>query len=265
MNINFKNKNIHYQKEGSGQTIVLLHGFLESLFIWEYFIKKLSTQFQVISIDLPGFGKSDNFSNSHEMEFMADSVKTVLDEEGIHSCVVTGHSMGGYVSLAFAKKYPEMLQGLCLFHSHAAADPKELKTNREQTIKVVEKDHSGFISHFIPDLFAEENITIFPGEIDRLKETAFKTSKEGIIAALRGMKNRVDSTEFLRSFVKPVLFISGKQDKRIPVESILHQASIPPHSEMLILENVGHMGFIEAEKTTMRVLNDFATRCFNED
>jgi pimeloyl-ACP methyl ester carboxylesterase len=256
---------INYQITGKGNALVLLHGFLESLEMWESFVKFLSRDLKVVTIDLPGFGKSENFSDTHEMELMADSVKAVFDEESIQSCVMAGHSMGGYVSLAFAKKYPQMLNGLCLFHSHAAADSEEVKTNREQTIKTVEKDHTEFIISFIPDLFAAENVSKYHGEIEKLKASALKTSKKGIIAALRGMKNRDDSTEFLRSFRKPVLFITGKQDKRIPVESILHQASIPPHSELLILENVGHMGFIEAEKTTMRVLNDFATRCFNED
>jgi pimeloyl-ACP methyl ester carboxylesterase len=173
--------------------------------------------------------------------------------------------MGGYVGLAFAKKYQEMLKGICLFHSQAAADPEEVKMNREKTIEDVNKDREGFIKTFIPDLFATDNVVKFQEEIDQLIEIALKTSKEGIISALRGMKDRSDSTEFLKSFNKPILFISGKQDKRIPVQTILQQASLPPHSEILLMGNAGHMGFIEAKEKTMNVLKDFATRCFMED
>jgi pimeloyl-ACP methyl ester carboxylesterase len=122
----------------------------------------------------------------------------------------------------------------------------------------VEKDHAEFITNFILDLFAVENVSKYHGEITKLKASALKTSKKRIIAALRGMKNRDDSTEFLQTLNKPVLFISGKQDKRIPIETLMQQAANPPHAEILLLENVGHMGFIEAEHKTMIVLSDFA-------
>ncbi len=264
MNLNFSNKNIHYQKEGSGQTIVLLHGFLECLDIWKYFTKKLSDEFKVISIDLPGFGLSDNFSETHTMEFMADAVKAVLDYEKIKTCVIAGHSMGGYVTLAFAEKYPKVLNGFCLFNSQAAADSEEAKINRDRVIKRIQKNSIDFINEFIPDLFAESNKAIFTDQIKELKIDASKTSKEGIIAALLGMKERPDSLSLLRSFDKPILFITGKQDKRIPPETIIKQATLPYHSEFLLHKNVGHMGFIEERDLTLRVLKDFTQRCFEE-
>ena len=258
---NFNNKNIHFQSSGSGQAIVLLHGFLESSKIWAFFAEKLSNKFQVITIDLPGFGLTDNFSEIHTMELMADTVKAVLDHLKIERCVMAGHSMGGYVSLAFAEKYPKILSGLCLFNSQAAADSEEAKINRDRIIKIIQKNSSVFINEFIPDLFAESNKAKYKDQIERLKLDAAETSKEGIIAALRGMKDRPDSLSLLKSFNKPILFISGKKDKRIPSETILNQAALPHHSEVLLLEGIGHMGYIEAKDKTLMVLRDFVIRC----
>ncbi|OQX78893.1 MAG: hypothetical protein B6D61_04555 [Bacteroidetes bacterium 4484_249] len=255
----FLGKIINFKSEGNGQTVVLLHGFLESIQIWEEFSELLSQKFNVVAIDLPGHGKTDNFSEVHTMEFMADAVKAVLDFLNIGNCVMIGHSMGGYTTLAFAEKYPEYLKGFCLFHSQAEADSPEAKINRDRTVKIVEKDSIGFISNFIPDLFVHENIKRFDKKIEVMKTRAMKTSKEGIIAALLGMKERTSKLNFLKTINIPVLFIVGKQDKRIPTETVLQQAALPSHSEILILGNVGHMGYIEAKEETLK-----AVVCFVE-
>ncbi len=260
-NIIFNNKSIHYKREGTGKPIILLHGFLESLDMWDNFTKSLSNKFTVIRIDLPGFGISETISNIHTMELMADTVNSIMDQEQIESAVIVGHSMGGYASLAFADKYPERLKGLCLFHSHAAADTEEAKTNRERTIEIVEQNHIGFISNFIPDLFAPENVQKFEQEVDLLKTSGIKTSKKGVIAALKGMKIRTDKLGLLEKINVPVLFISGKKDKRIPANTILEQALLPHHSEVLLLEDVGHMGYIEAKKETLESLQCFVNKC----
>ena len=227
-NVIFNGKSIHYKREGTGKPIILLHGFLESLEMWDNFTKSLSHKFAVIRIDLPGFGISETISSIHTMELMADTVKVIMDQEKIKAAVIVGHSMGGYATLAFADKYPERLKGLCLFHSHAAADSEEAKTNRDRTIKIVEQNHVGFISNFIPDLFAPENIQKFEPEINLLKTIGIKTSKKGIIAALKGMKIRTDKLGLLKKANVPVLFISGKKDKRIPTNTIMEQALLAP-------------------------------------
>ena len=151
--IKFQNKKINFTDEGSGNPLVLLHGFLGSLEIWKVFSTELSKKYRVICIDLPGHGKTDNFWGIHPMEFIAETVKAVLDELKIEKCVMTGHSMGGYAALSFAEKYPELLQGLCLFHSHAMPDTPEAKINRERAIKAVSLNRKGFINQFIPELF----------------------------------------------------------------------------------------------------------------
>ena len=119
---------VYYQLKGNGPSIVFIHGFLESHSIWDYFAKEMSYNYQVITIDLPGFGNSSVFAETHTMESMAEIVNKILEKEKIQDCIVVGHSMGGYVSLALAEKYPEKIEGIVLFHSHAEEDSKEDKT-----------------------------------------------------------------------------------------------------------------------------------------
>lgn len=255
--IKYKNKKINYRVSGEGQCIVLLHGFLESLKIWDEFIDTLTIEFTVITIDLPGHGQTDNFSEIHTMGFMADMVKAVLDLHNIKNCVMVGHSMGGYVTLAFAEIYPDLLNGFCLFHSQAASDSDEAKINRERTIEIIKENRKNFIHLFIPDLFAPINREVFKDEIKVLKKQAELTSKEGITAALKGMKERSDKTSVLKSFMKPILYIIGKEDSRIPIETALHQCSLPHRCTVHILGEVGHMGYIEAKDETLQHLQQF--------
>ena len=258
--LQFQKHLVNYNISGSGPTLVLLHGFLENLSIWDDFTGALSKTNRVIAIDLPGFGKTDIFYENHTMEFMADVVNSVLEDENINHCILVGHSMGGYVSLAFAKKYEVKLKGLVLFHSHAGADDEQGILNRNRTIEIVKKNHKNFISGFIPLLFAEDNIEKYSNTINKLKTDSLQTSAQGVMAALAGMRDRQNNIELLKNLNIPVLFIVGKQDSRIPMSKILPQIALPKHSEALILNGVGHMGFIEARKQTLRTLAHFGIK-----
>lgn len=258
----FENKNIFYSVSGTGDAVVLLHGFMESKAIWAYFTEKLKENFSVIAIDLPGHGESEVVSDIHSMELMAKVVHSILEEEDIAEVVFVGHSMGGYVALQLAEMFKEQAKGVVLFHSHAAPDSAEAKKNRDRTIKIVNENKGSFITSFIPDLFAPENIAIFEKEIKAHQEVALKMDVKGITAALAGMRDRKGSIDFLPHAQLPVLFISGKQDPRMPTKQLMEQALIPSHSEMLILENVGHMGFLEAKNVTVSAVIGFSKRCF---
>jgi pimeloyl-ACP methyl ester carboxylesterase len=253
-------KPLHFSISGQGPVIVLLHGFLESGEIWKNFARRLGLSFQVVAIDLPGHGSSGVFERTVTMDEMAEAVYHVLASLKITRCIMAGHSMGGYVTLAFAEKYPRMLKGFILFHSHAAADSPEARANRERTIKLAEKDHHGFIKNFIPDLFAPVNISRCGKEIIKLRDMAMKTEKAGIIAALEGMKIRPDRQHVLLHTKVPVLFIIGKSDRRMPMEMIMPQTLLPSHCEVLLMDQVGHMGFIEASGLTYSALKGFAER-----
>lgn len=258
--IAFCQKKVSYSICGSGPAIVLLHGFLEDKHIWNKLSVFLKDQFTVVCIDLPGFGQSENHTEVHPMPLMADAVNEVLEAERISQCVLVGHSMGGYVSLAFARKYPAKLNGLVLFHSQAAADGEEGKDNRNRTIKVVQSNHKSYVSSFIPSLFAEKSVDKFQNEITQLKETSEQASLEGVCAALAGMRDRDDQLGLLKTIDKPVFFIIGKQDSKISMNTIWPQLELPRNCEALILDGVGHMGFIEAEEITSRAIKHFAER-----
>ena len=258
----FEGHRVHYSSQGNGPALVLLHGFLESLEIWDNFAAELSREFKVVRIDLPGHGKSDTVAEVHTMELMAEAVKAVLDHLEISSCLVAGHSMGGYVSLAFVEKYPDCPRGIVLFHSQAAPDSTEARENRNRTIGIVKKNRSGFIRVFIPDLFDQRHVTKHTRQIENLVRMASEVKDEGIIAAIEGMKERKGWLNLLQHIKMPVLFIAGKQDSRIPCKLILEQATIPAHAEVLLLDHVGHMGFIEASSQTLAALRHFALRCF---
>ena len=100
-NIKYKNISIRFREEGEGEPIILLHGYLESLNIWDEFLEELSKRFRVVSIDLLGHGKTGNIGQIHTMDMMADAVNFVLVHLDISKCTMIGHSMGGYVTLAF--------------------------------------------------------------------------------------------------------------------------------------------------------------------
>jgi len=261
MELLFKNTPIHYKVEGklNQHAIILLHGFTESLDIWDDFSAELSVDFKIICIDLPGHGSSGCIGDAHTMELMADVVKTVLDKEKVNEGVLIGHSMGGYVTLAFAEKYRAFMKGLGLFHSSALPDTPEGKINRAKANEAIEKNHSGFIMSFIPDLFAPEKRKSLENEINVLIAKASEMSKESIIASQRGMMERGDKREVLKNAEYPVLFIAGKQDTRIPFEKVLEQIVLPKDTMAILLHDIAHMGYLEARDKTI-----YAIKCFVE-
>jgi len=260
--IQFEGKNIVYRKSGSGQAIVLLHGFLESKAMWEGFTEKLQQHFTVLAIDLPGHGESGLVAETHTMQLMTKVVKAVLVVENIAQIIIVGHSMGGYVALEFAVSHPSFVEGLVLFHSHAKADSDETKEIRRRTIAVVQQNKGSFIKHFIPDLFDQKHVNDYSVEIKKLQDMADLMSPEAVIAAISGMRERNSQLQFLLTTKTPILFIIGKQDSRMPYSQIVEQAVIPAHSEILLLDDVGHMGYIEEPDITLKAIKYFAIRCF---
>lgn len=255
---------IRYADVGKGKVIVLLHGFLESLEIWfgNGFANTLAKKFRVIVIDLPGHGKSESIGYVQKMERMADIVKDVMDELRLRRYVMVGHSMGGYVALAFAEKYSENLRGLCLFHSSALPDSEEKKLDRDRAIKIVKRDPAKYTNALVMNLFAVANHKYFKKEINWVRRMAAKTKKQGIVSSLEGMKIR-RNREIILKFAKfPVLFIAGTRDNVIPFKAIEKQSGLPKKSRLLALERVGHMGFLEAKEITLKKLKAFVGNCY---
>ena len=254
--VTFKNISISYTDKGKGRAVVFLHGFLESKEIWKPFVKDFPKSCRIITIDLLGHGDSDCLSYVHSMEEMAEAVESVLKHLKLRQVFLIGHSMGGYVSLALAEKNPDMVRGLCLFHSTARADSASKKKDRNRAIKVVKKNHQLFINEAIPNLFYTKKKPHKRG-IDKLKRIALSTSLQGIVAALEGMKNRLEREIILKFAPYPVLFIIGKEDHILKYTDLIDQAKIANNGSYLLLENVGHSGFIEAKEECVKAIKEF--------
>jgi len=258
--LKFEKKNINFTDEGTGKAVVLLHGFTESLKMWSGFTAGLSKKYRVVCIDLPGHGKSDNLGKVNTMAAMADAVFFVLKNLRIGKCLMVGHSMGGYVTLAFAAKFPKRLKGLTLFHSHCFPDNSAEKENRSRTVAIVGQDKFNYVAQFIPSLFPIEVHKKFSKQIEQLIQRASKMEKEGLIAALEGMKERADQSELLKTLPFPLQFVIGQKDTRAPLSRLGEMISLPAVSETLLLRECGHMGHIENPETTLSAITTFAKK-----
>src|SRR5687768_2773898 len=181
----FRNTKVRYSDlpvrqagTGKGRALVLIHGFPENLEIWNEFSETLSKNFRVIAIDLPGFGKTPSIGYIHTMELMAECVKSVMDQLGYRKYVLCGHSMGGYVALAFAELFPKNVAGISLFHSNASADSEEKKKDRTRAMEVVKNDPKHYVSELVNKLFAEPNKEVFKKEIENIRAICQTSGKD---------------------------------------------------------------------------------------
>lgn len=263
MDILYKNTPIYYTDQGKGNVLVLLHGYTESSEIWADFALELSKEFRVITMDLPGHGRSGMVAEVHTMELMADVVKTVLSQLNVNRCAIIGHSMGGYVTLAFMRKYASMVVGMGLFHSSSLADSDEVKFQRERTIEIIKSSHHKFLHGFIPELFAEDNRDKFKAQIEKLIKNAENMSPEALIAAQEGMRQRTSTLDVLINANCPVLFVAGQKDSRVPFENVWVQMALTNITHALIMKNVGHMGYLEAYSETLHAVRSFTQSVYN--
>lgn len=250
------NSSIAYRIDGKGPTLLLLHGFCEDSSMWDSFKMPFEQNYTVICPDLPGFGQSDALEKI-KVEDMADAVHQVLLAEQISSCIFVGHSMGGYVAMAFAEKYPDKLKGLCLFHSHPFADTEEKKLNRAKTIEFMERWGSpAFVRELVPKLFLKDFVLANPDFISRFIEKAEQFPQRGIVAATRAMIERPDRSGIMSNLKCPILFIIGKFDEAIPAEFSDAQLKLRRDAMVFILP-VAHMGMFEAKEECTKIIKSF--------
>lgn len=249
---------IYYSDTGNGKTIVLLHGYLETSEIWSGFEKKLSRHYRVISVDLPGHGLSKVYGECHTMEFLAGAIRNLIDNLSIKKVFLAGHSMGGYITLAFAELYPEQLIGYSLFHSHPYPDTPQTFQKRENEIKVVKAGKKYLIyPESISLMWAKDNLLKFHEAVQRSKDIASTIRDEGIIAVLNGMKNRPSRISIMEMGRVPCLWVLGRKDNYISCDTVLDKIKLPSNAKVIILENSGHMGFIEEEDLSVKIFEEF--------
>ncbi len=258
--IQFKGANVVYHLAGQGPTVLLLHGFGEDGSVFDMVVEHLQHQYQLIVPDIPGTGQSE-FIAGADIETYAALVKAIADEENESGNIqinLIGHSMGGYIALAVAEKYPAILSSLGLFHSSAFADTAEKKATRAKAIDFVkEKGAYTFLKTSIPGLFNQEYITANKVHIDDLLNKSKSFSNEAVIQYYEAMINRPERINVLKEFLKPVLFLIGEHDKAIPLQSSLEQCYIPATSYVHILEKSAHMGMYEEPERVLMAVKEF--------
>lgn len=247
--------------EEGEKVVVLLHGYLENMLVWENFVPLLYKSVRVVTLDIPGHGISEVKGEIHSMDYLADTLAAVLDKLGIERATIVGHSMGGYVALAFAERHPNRIEAVVLLHSTPYADSDEKRKNRQREISLIKSGKKELLAHTAPEAgFAADNRNRFRTEIEDLQQTIYLTEDAGIIALLNGMIERKAQSEMLHALGRPILFILGRKDGYITAEVAEKMVADHPEAEVVWLENSGHMGFIEEAKACAAALLDFVGR-----
>lgn len=248
---------INYKERGSGYPIILLHGFPFNLSIWDDFANQLAKSFRVFTVDLPGFGKSPILKTPFTINDVAQELASWLEDLKLEKVVMVGHSLGGYVGLSMTKIIPEKISGLVLFHSTAYADSDEKKENRNKVLEFIAKNGvESFTSNFIPPLFADPKHP----SIDKVRTIAKHSNEHAVINYTKAMRDRVDTTDVLKSFHKPIMIISGEKDGGITVESVKKQAELSSFIELHVLMNTAHMAMFESEIETIDLIKNFTDK-----
>jgi len=262
--IEIAGKKITYRLYGNGKPVMLVHGFGETGDVWKSQVAFLKDSFQVIVPDLPGSGQSEMIDDM-SMEGMAEILKNIIDAEspqvppsgGFRGAMI-GHSMGGYITLAFAKKYSSYLTAFGLFHSSAYADSEEKKTTRKKSIEFI-RQHGAFefLKTSTPNLFSPSSIDEKPELIDGFIRSLNNFSAPALVSYYEAMMKRPDNTTLLKTTRLPVLFILGEHDNAVPLQDGLKQSHLPEKSYIHILHQSGHMGMLEEENKSNNILNKF--------
>lgn len=253
--ITFKNANISFSDVGKGIAVVLIHGFLENSTMWDKIIPELSKRNRIITIDLLGHGKTDCLGYVHSMELFAETIEAVLKHLRIRKCVLIGHSLGGYVALAFAEKHPQKIKGFCLLNSTSNADDEELKIRRERANKMVQNNFENLVKMSFSNLFGLESRITFKNEIQLALQEALQTPLQGYIAAQEGMRIRPNRNHILAENNFKKLIIVGEKDPVLDYKKSLLEAK-KTNTEIVVLSN-GHMSHIENSEELTLILKEF--------
>lgn len=253
--LEYKKISIAFSEKGKGNAVLLLHGFLENKSMWDNYIPILAKNHRVIVVDLLGHGQTACIGYVHSMEDQADMLHSLVQHLRIRKVTLIGHSMGGYISLAFAEMYPDHVKGIVLLNSTSRADSDEKKTNRDRAITAVKQNYSNFVRMSIANLFNEDNKEKLKNEIEKVKIEALKTPLQGIVAALEGMKIRKDREVLLHFAPYPIQLILGQKDTVLPYDETIDQVEGTKVDVVNFPD--GHMTAVENEKELLKVLGVF--------
>ncbi|MBK5270134.1 MAG: alpha/beta hydrolase [Bacteroidia bacterium] len=261
--ISYQNKKIYCHIIGSGKPVVFIHGFGEDGEVWKNQIEFLKEKFLLIIPDIPGSGRSEMIDDM-SIEGMAEVIKYILDSEKLiskeHSGTITiiAHSMGGYITLAFAEKYLNYLNSFGLLHSTAYADNEEKKDARRKGIEFI-KEHGAFefLRTTTPNLFSQKTKETNAQMVDEFIGSLSNFSPDALVSYYNAMIQRPDRTDLLKKATIPVLFIIGEHDNAVPFQDSLQQCYLPEISYIHILSQSGHLGMLEEADKTNNALENF--------
>ncbi|WP_255452612.1 alpha/beta fold hydrolase [Aquimarina sp. RZ0] len=240
---------------GKGKPLVFFHGFIENSTMWDDIIPYFSDRYMCITIDLLGHGKTACLGYIHTMEDMAMATKAVSDALKLKDIILIGHSMGGYVALAYIDLFPKAVSALVLVNSTSFPDSEERKINRGRAINLVKRNPDIYTSMAIANLFAEKNRSQFKTEIESIKKEASKTSLQGIISALEGMKVRKDRSELLQKFKGSKIIFAGKKDPVLSCQQTMAEAKLC-ETKLRVFDG-GHMSYLENHNEFLKFLDQF--------
>ncbi len=244
---------IAYDRRGSGPSLVLIHGFPFDHSIWNEVLPFLEEKYDLILPDLRGFGESTTFESQYSILDMARDIALLLDALGIQKTSLAGHSMGGYVALAFAKQYPERANSLILVASQAVDDTRERKEGRYKTAADVMENGVGIV---VEAMIAK--LTARPDVQSHIRPIMERQGVSGVVGALKAMAGREDSSSFLTSFKGRIGLIHGDADELIPVDRALEVKALIPSASLHILHGAGHMPMLEMPEETAIALTSIS-------
>ncbi|MCL4562861.1 MAG: alpha/beta hydrolase [Chloroflexi bacterium] len=242
---------LFYEEHGSGLPLVLIHGFPFNHTIWSEVIPELAKQARVIVPDLRGFGRSEAPPGVYTMRQMAADIAELLDALKIQKTTLVGHSMGGYVSLAFAQAYPDQMLALGMVASHAAADTPEKRADRYATAAEVLLQGPEVVARsMVPKLTSDRALQ------ENIHRMILGTQPVGLIGALKGMAERIDSLPLLAAMKFPVMIIAGGSDQLVPLERAREMVARMPKAQMVVIPEAGHMPMLETPTKVAGALVD---------
>lgn len=235
-----------YDDVGSGPVVMLLHGYPFNRSMWREQAQALSANYRVITPDLRGHGETSVTTDAATMEEMARDVAALLDKLDIRRVTLGGLSMGGYVTLAFYRRFPLRVRALILADTRPQADTPEAQRNREeQAQKVLKEGMQSIADEFLKKVLTPATLKEKPETVERVREMILKTDSQGAANALRGMAARHDQTDFLEEIFAPTLILVGSEDNLTPpMDAELMKREIRG-SRLEIIEGASHLSNLE--------------------
>ncbi len=252
---------LHYKTRGTGQPVVLIHGFPNDGSAWDTIVPALSEKYRLIIPDLPGAGQSPLPEAPLTLGLMAEALAGVMEKEGIEKAILAGHSMGGYTAMEFAVRFPDKVQGISLVHSLASADTEEKKENRRKAISLIRKgiaEQEMFLKGMSQNLFAESYAQAHPGVVKSIVSRGMRLSAASLAGFYQAIMDRSDKRDALAGLPFPVQWIIGDEDTATPMKDALQQCHMPQVSKVSVYSPCGHMSMEEMpERLTADLLSFF--------